>query len=109
MLTEDESSVQESDTQKNDKNIEEAEAVKSNTTQNEVQQEEEEDDDDDDDTEIMSNQMSPISQNSPISVSGYSHSPYTLLNTITNDRNLVSLEELEQRVKQKIHSRKFRE
>ncbi len=58
--------------------------------------------DEDDDTEKMSNQMSPISQNSPTSVS-YTQSPYTLLSNVT------TLEKLELRVKQKIHSRKFRE
>ena len=53
--------------------------------------------------------MSPISQGSPISFSGYSPSPYTALNVISNERNLISLEKLEEQVKQKIHSRKFRE
>lgn len=61
------------------------------------------------DVETVSNQMSPISQGSPISANGYAPSPYTALNVITNDRNLLSLEKLEQLVKQKIHSRKFRE
>jgi hypothetical protein len=59
--------------------------------------------------EVMSNQMSPISQGSPISANGYAPSPYTALNVISNDRNLLSLEKLEQLVKQKVHSRKFRE
>jgi hypothetical protein len=58
---------------------------------------------------LMSNQMSPISQGSPISGNGYAPSPYTALNVISNDKNLLSLEKLEQIVKQKIHSRKFRE
>jgi ribosomal protein L7Ae-like RNA K-turn-binding protein len=53
--------------------------------------------------------VSPISQGSPISFSGYSPSPYTALNLISNERNLISLEKLEEQVKQKIHSRKFRE
>jgi hypothetical protein len=70
---------------------------------------EEEDDDDDTNTEIMSNQMSPISQNSPTSVS-YTQSPYVLTNgSVGGDRNLLSLDKLELRVKQRIHSRKFRE
>ena len=84
---------------------------------------EDEDDDDDDNEEVednqteenentgaMSNQMSPISQGSPISIGGYSPSPYAALNGFINpDRALLSLEKLEEQVKQKIHSRKFRE
>jgi microfibrillar-associated protein 1 len=81
--------------------------------------EDDDDDDDDDDTntntntnnneEVMSNQMSPISQNSPISGNGYAPSPYTALNVIANERSLISMDKLEQLVKQKVHSRKFRE
>ena len=59
--------------------------------------------------EVMSNQMSPISQNSPISANGYAPSPYTALNVIANEKALLSMEKLEQLVKQKVHSRKFRE
>lgn len=77
---------------------------------------EEEDDDEGDDTEenendgIMSNQMSPISQGSPLSIGGYSPSPYAAINgLLATDRTLLSLEKLEEQVKQKIHSRKFRE
>lgn len=75
---------------------------------------EKEDDDDDDadsvhNTEVMSNPMSPISQGSPISLGGYTPSPYTSLSMAAPDRALLSLEKLEEQVKQKIHSRKFRE
>ena len=87
--------------------------------QDEEDEEEEEEEDDDDDTntntntnnneEVMSNQMSPISQNSPISGNGYAPSPYTALNVIANERSLISMDKLEQLVKQKVHSRKFRE
>jgi hypothetical protein len=80
--------------------------------------EEDDDEEDGDETEendeendgAMSNQMSPISQGSPISIGGYSPSPYAALNgLLSTDRALLSLEKLEEQVKQKIHSRKFRE
>ncbi|RNA01913.1 selenocysteine insertion sequence-binding 2-like [Brachionus plicatilis] len=48
--------------------------------------------------------MSPISQNSPLS---YNPSPCGSLNL--NTEHFLSLDQLEERVKQKIHSRKFRE
>lgn len=84
-------------------------------TKNPEDEENEEDEEQHDETEenenagIMSNQMSPISQGSPISIGGYSPSPYAALNNIIADRTLLSLEKLEEQVKQKIHSRKFRE
>lgn len=87
-----------------------------NNDQNEEDENEEEDDDDDTNTntntnnneEVMSNQMSPITQNSPISGNGYAPSPYTALNVIANER-IISMDKLEQLVKHKVHSRKFRE
>ncbi len=81
-----------------------------------IQNEGEEEDDEGEDTEenendgVMSNQMSPISQGSPLSIGGYSPSPYAAINgLLATDRTLLSLEKLEEQVKQKIHSRKFRE
>ena len=53
--------------------------------------------------------MSPISQGSPISLGGYTPTTYANLSMIANDRTLLSLEKLEEHVKQKIHNKKFRE
>ena len=49
--------------------------------------------------------VSPISQASPLS---YNPSPYAAMGLVSNER-LLTLEKLEEQVKQKIHSRKFRE
>jgi ribosomal protein L7Ae-like RNA K-turn-binding protein len=56
-----------------------------------------------------SNPMSPISQGSPISIGGYTPTTYSTLSMLANDRTLLSLEKLEEQVKQKIHNKKFRE
>lgn len=87
---------------------------KENTEENgeQEEEEEEEEDEEDEDTHSLGNNTeitSPISQQSPISINGYTPSPYAALNLIANDRTLISLEKLEEQVKQKIHSRKFRE
>ena len=57
---------------------------------------------------LPSNQMSPISQGSPVSIGGYTPTAYNF-NMLANNRTLLSLEKLEEQIKQKIHSRKFRE
>ena len=83
------------------------------SSQNAGEDEEEDEGDETEENEndgVMSNQMSPISQGSPLSIGGYSPSPYAALNgLLATDRTLLSLEKLEEQVKQKIHSRKFRE
>lgn len=50
--------------------------------------------------------LSPISQPSPVSINGYNPSPYA---TLEFSNSPISLEKLEEQVKKKIHSRKFRE
>jgi len=93
-------------------------AEQSSQNAGEGEDDDDEEEEDGDETEendeendgAMSNQMSPISQGSPISIGGYSPSPYAALNgLLSTDRALLSLEKLEEQVKQKIHSRKFRE
>jgi hypothetical protein len=71
-----------------------------------------EDDEENDDVngKSLSNPISPISQASPVSMNGYTPVPYAPLNIAPNSNaNLISLEKLEEQVKQKVHSRKFRE
>ncbi|CAF0717197.1 unnamed protein product [Brachionus calyciflorus] len=62
-----------------------------------------------DESDVNTEILSPISQPSPLSINGYNPSPYANLNYISNEKTLVLLEKLEEQVKQKIHSRKFRE
>lgn len=50
--------------------------------------------------------LSPISQPSPVSINEYNPSPYA---TLDFSNSPISLEKLEEQVKKKIHSRKFRE
>ncbi len=54
-----------------------------------------------------SNMMSPISQGSPISINGYT--PYSSPYPALGPNETIPPEKLEQQVKQRIHSRKFRE
>ena len=88
---------------------EEEEEVNEANTEEEVEEADDDEQEEHENTGEMSNQMSPISQGSPISIGGYSPSPYAALNSMAVDRTLLSLEKLEEQVKQKIHSRKFRE
>lgn len=60
------------------------------------------------------NQQSPISQGSPISIGDYTPTRTSTevseaLSQLANNRALISLEKLEEQVKQKVHNRKFRE
>ncbi len=57
-------------------------------------------------SEKYSQTMSPLSQGSPLSINGF-YSPS--VNFMTTEQNLISLDKLEEQVKKKIHSRKFRE
>lgn len=57
-------------------------------------------------SDINNEILSPISQPSPISINGYNPSPYAALDF---SESPISLERLEEQVKNKIHSRKFRE
>jgi len=57
-------------------------------------------------SEKYSQTMSPISQGSPLSINGF-YSPS--VNYMATEQNLISLDKLEEQVKKKIHSRKFRE
>lgn len=58
---------------------------------------------------VMSNQMSPISQGSPISIGGYTPTTGNTLDQLSTNKALICIEKLEEQVKQKIHNRKFRE
>ena len=53
--------------------------------------------------------MSPISQGSPISIGDYTPTTCKTLKMLTENRTLISMERLEQQVKEKIHNRRFRE
>ena len=58
---------------------------------------------------LLSNPMSPISQGSPMSICDYTPITCKTLRMLTKDRTLISMERLEQQVKEKIHNRRFRE
>lgn len=53
-------------------------------------------------------QPSPISQGSPISIGDYTPTS-TALSQLASNKALISLEKLEEQVKQKVHNRRFRE
>lgn len=54
--------------------------------------------------------MSPISQGSPISMDDYTPQTTTqTLKQLANNQTLITLEKMEEQVKEKIHNRKFRE
>jgi selenocysteine insertion sequence-binding protein 2 len=110
---EDNESIKTFTLKENEKSENKEESSEIHNEDNEEDEAEDDDDDDDEDennnVDVMSNQMSPISQGSPISISSYSPNPYAALSMLASDRSLLSLEKLEEQVKQKIHSRKFRE
>lgn len=73
--------------------------------------ENENEDENEDENENPANELSSISQGSPISIGNYT--PTTTvgeaLSQLGSNKALISLEKLEEQVKQKVHNRKFRE
>lgn len=106
---EDNESIKTFTLKENEKSENKEESSENHNEENEEDDEDDDDEDENNNVDVMSNQMSPISQGSPISISSYSPNPYAALNMLASDRSLLSLEKLEEQVKQKIHSRKFRE
>jgi len=81
----------------------------SDATSSDTSDQEDNDNDDDDlNNATAGSKKSPISQGSPISIGPFTPTANTL-DQLANNKTLISLEKLEEQVKQKVHNRKFRE